>query len=45
MSYAKDWTYIYINHTKLIKKQQKTLKLEMQSIIFLKYNLLTPLNE
>ena len=34
MSYAKDWTYIYIYHTKLIKKQKQTFKIEKQSTIF-----------
>ena len=42
MSYAKDWTYIYIYHTKLIKKQKQTFKIEKHPMIYFKFNLLTP---
>ena len=34
MSYANDRTYIYIDHTKLIKKQKQTFEIEKQSVIF-----------
>ena len=34
MSSAKDWTYIYIYNTKLIKKQKQAFKIEKQTIIF-----------
>ena len=33
MSYAKDGTYIYIYHTKLIKKQKQAFKIEKHTII------------
>ena len=43
MSYAKDWTYIYVYHTKLIKKQKQAFKIEKTDYyLFLKFNLLTP---
>ena len=50
MSYAKDWTYICIYYTKLIKKQKQAFKIEKQTIFyffkilfhFFKFNLLTP---
>ena len=42
MSYAKDWTYIYVYHTKLIKKQKQTFEIEKRSIFFVQFDLLTP---